>query len=163
MTPGERLGWWVAPVQPGDDGRYAFRIDGGDPRPDPRSLSQPDGVHDASALVDLSAYAWGDGDWTGHHLQGAVLYELHVGTFTAEGTLEAAVERLDHLVDLGVTMVSLLPVAAFPGRHGWGYDGVALFAVHEPYGGAHAPTQTQGTPPPGGAHAGTPSPRAERG
>ncbi len=138
MAPAERPGWWVAPVEDTDDGRYAFRLDGGDPRPDPRSLSQPDGVHATSALVDLSAYQWGDSDWTGQRLEGAVLYELHLGTFTAEGTLAAATERLDHLVDLGVTMVSLMPVAAFPGRHGWGYDGVALFAVHEPYGGAAA-------------------------
>ncbi|WP_256838131.1 malto-oligosyltrehalose trehalohydrolase [Ornithinimicrobium faecis] len=138
MTPGDRPGWWVAPIEPDDDGRYAFRIDGGDPRPDPRSLSQPDGVHDASALLDLTAYEWGDADWTGRELRGAVLYELHVGTFTEAGTLGAAIEHLDHLADLGVTMVSLLPVAAFPGRHGWGYDGVALFAVHEPYGGASA-------------------------
>ncbi|QDO87619.1 malto-oligosyltrehalose trehalohydrolase [Ornithinimicrobium ciconiae] len=131
-----RPGWWVAPMEPGDDGRYAFSLDGGEPRPDPRSLSQPDGVHAASALVDLAAHDWGDGAWTGHQLDGAVLYELHVGTFTAEGTFAAATERLDHLVDLGVTTITLMPVAAFPGRHGWGYDGVALFAVHEPYGGA---------------------------
>lgn len=136
MTPGERPGWWVAPVEESDNGRYAFSLDGGDPRPDPRSLSQPDGVHAASALVDLTAYAWGDADWTGAGLEGAVLYELHVGTFTTEGTFAAGIGRLDHLVDLGVTTVSLMPVAAFPGQHGWGYDGVALFAVHEPYGGA---------------------------
>ena len=136
MAAGERPGWWVAPVEPGDDGRYAFSLDGGDPRPDPRSLAQPDGVHAASALLDLTAYDWGDADWSGRSLEGSVLYELHVGTFTAEGTFAAAIERLDHLVDLGVTTVTLMPVAAFPGRHGWGYDGVALFAVHEPYGGA---------------------------
>ncbi|NLG23463.1 MAG: malto-oligosyltrehalose trehalohydrolase, partial [Actinomycetales bacterium] len=136
MAAGERPGWWVAPVEPGDDGRYAFSLDGGDPRPDPRSLAQPDGVHAASALLDLTAYDWGDADWAGRPLEGSVLYELHVGTFTAEGTFAAAIERLDHLVDLGVTTVTLMPVAAFPGRHGWGYDGVALFAVHEPYGGA---------------------------
>ncbi|MCK0110760.1 malto-oligosyltrehalose trehalohydrolase [Ornithinimicrobium sp. F0845] len=136
MVPGERPGWWVAPVEQGDDGRYAFSLDGGDPRPDPRSLSQPDGVHASSALVDLGAHEWGDGDWTGRELEGSVLYELHVGTFTPEGTLAAATRHLDHLVDLGVTTVTLMPVAAFPGRHGWGYDGVALFAVHEPYGGA---------------------------
>ena len=136
MTPGERPGWWVAPVEPSDDGRYAFSLDGGDPRPDPRSLAQPDGVHAASALVDLSVHEWADGDWSGRPLEGSVLYELHIGTFTEEGTFAAAAERLGHLVALGVTTVSLMPVAAFPGRHGWGYDGVSLFAVHEPYGGA---------------------------
>ena len=138
MVPAARSGWWTAPVDEGEDGRYAFALDGGDPRPDPRSLSQPDGVHAASALVDLTAYQWGDGQWSGTALDGAVLYELHIGTFTPEGTLAAATAHLDHLVDLGVTMVSLMPVAAFPGRHGWGYDGVALYAVHEPYGGARA-------------------------
>ena len=138
MVPGERPGWWVAPVQEGDDGRYTFSLDGGQGRPDPRSLSQPEGVHGPSALVDLSAYSWGDGDWAGAGLEGAVLYELHVGTFTPQGTLSAATQHLDHLADLGVTMISLMPVAAFPGRHGWGYDGVALFAVHEAYGGAVA-------------------------
>ncbi|WP_256842876.1 malto-oligosyltrehalose trehalohydrolase [Ornithinimicrobium cryptoxanthini] len=138
MVPAERSGWWTAPVEEGDDGRYAFVLDGGDPRPDPRSLSQPEGVHAASALVDLAAYQWGDGEWSGTALDGAVLYELHIGTFTPEGTLAAATAHLDHLVDLGVTMLSLMPVAAFPGRHGWGYDGVALYAVHEPYGGARA-------------------------
>ena len=136
MTPGERPGWWVAPVEEGDDGRYAFSVDGGDPRPDPRSLSQPDGVHAASAVLNLSAYDWGDTNWGGAGLERAVLYELHIGTFTHEGTFAAAIGHLDHLVDLGVTMVSLMPVASFPGRHGWGYDGVALFAVHDPYGGA---------------------------
>lgn len=128
-------GWWRVSAQV-PDGRYAFSLEGGDPRPDPRSLSQPDGVHAASALVDLTAYEWSDSDWTGAPLQGAVLYELHLGTFTPEGTCAAAIGRLDHLVDLGVTMVSLLPMAAFPGRHGWGYDGVGLYAVHADYGGA---------------------------
>ena len=138
LEPGERPGWWTAPVEAGDNGRYAFRVDGGDPRPDPRSLAQPDGVHAASALVDLSAYPWGDGDWGGQDLAGSVLYELHLGTFTPEGTLAAAAGRLPHLVDLGVTTVCLMPVAAFPGERGWGYDGVDLFAVHEAYGGARA-------------------------
>ncbi len=136
LTRGARPGWWTAPIEPTDSGRYAFCLDGGDPRPDPRSLSQPEGVHAPSALLDLSAYSWADAHWQGRELAGSVLYELHVGTFTAQGTFAAAVDHLDHLVDLGITTLTLLPVAAFPGRHGWGYDGVALYAVHAPYGGA---------------------------
>ncbi|HEU5033630.1 MAG TPA: malto-oligosyltrehalose trehalohydrolase [Mycobacteriales bacterium] len=129
-------GWWEAVVDgAGVDADYAFRLDGGDPRPDPRSLRQPLGVHAASRGYDHSTFAWHDGEWRGRPLAGSVLYELHVGTFTPGGTFDAAIERLDHLVDLGVDVVELLPVAAFDGEHGWGYDGVALFAVHEPYGG----------------------------
>ncbi|GAA1146209.1 malto-oligosyltrehalose trehalohydrolase [Ornithinicoccus hortensis] len=136
-------GWWSLDWdRVGTDAsgatRYAFALDGGDPRPDPRSLSQPGGVHAPSRRLDLTAYRWGDEDWAGQPLEGSSVYELHVGTFTPAGTLDAAIERLDHLVDLGVTTVELMPLAAFPGVHGWGYDGVALYAVHEPYGGARA-------------------------
>ncbi|MFC4556509.1 malto-oligosyltrehalose trehalohydrolase [Georgenia faecalis] len=130
-------GWWAsAPVAAGTD--YAFRLDGGDPRPDPRSPWQPAGVHGPSRAFDPTEHAWSDGDWAGRSSLGAVIYELHVGTFTPEGTLDAAVERLDHLAALGVDMVELMPVAAFPGQRGWGYDGVALYAVHEAYGGPAA-------------------------
>ena len=131
-------GWWSGVPVPGPGTRYAFSVDGGPARPDPRSLSQPDGVHDPSEWVDLSAHRWGDQEWAGRELRGSVVYELHVGTFTPEGTLDAAARHLDHLVDLGVTTVELLPVAAFPGRHGWGYDGVCLYAVHAGYGGPAA-------------------------
>ncbi|MGE5763445.1 MAG: malto-oligosyltrehalose trehalohydrolase, partial [Mycobacterium leprae] len=96
---------------------------------------QPFGVHGPSRVVDHDAYPWRDTHWRGIPLPGAVVYELHVGTFTAEGTFDAAAARLDHLVDLGVDIVELLPVNAFPGRHGWGYDGVGLFAVQDAYGG----------------------------
>lgn len=129
-------GWWAVEADPAPhEGRYAYSVDGGIPVPDPRSGRQPDGVHAPSQLVDTDAFTWTDQDWAGIALEGAAVYELHVGTFTQEGTFEAAVERLDHLVDLGVSVVELMPVAAFPGRHGWGYDGVSLYAVHEPYGG----------------------------
>ena len=117
---------------------YAFSLDGGDPLPDPRGLRMPDGPHGRSALYDPAAFTWSDDAWAGLPLEGAVVYELHVGTFTPEGTLDAAAGRLDHLVDLGVTVVELMPVSPFPGRHGWGYDGVAPYAVHEPYGGPEA-------------------------
>ncbi len=136
MTPGER-GWWSARAAAGDGTSYAFSVDGGDPRPDPRGRRLPDGPRGRSAVFD-GEFDWNDSDWRGVDLSRAVVYELHVGTFTTEGTLDAAVDRLDHLVRLGVTLVELLPVASFPGRHGWGYDGVGLYAVHEPYGGPAA-------------------------
>lgn len=142
-------GWWSYLLDPGAEepagGRldYAFVLDGSQPAlPDPRSAWQPDGVHGRSRLFDPDAFAWTDSEWRGSRggagVLGAVIYELHVGTFTAEGTLDAAIERLDGLVDLGVDLVQLLPVAAFPGRWGWGYDGVALYAVHDAYGGPEA-------------------------
>jgi maltooligosyltrehalose trehalohydrolase len=132
-------GWWRLDVDEAGHGTdYAFRVDGGDPTPDPRSAWQPNGVHSPSRVFDASAYTWSDGEWPGADVRGRVLYELHVGTFTDAGTLDAAQERLDHLVTLGVDVVSLMPVAAFPGRWGWGYDGVDLYAVHEPYGGPAA-------------------------
>ncbi len=122
---------------------YAFVLDGAEPAlPDPRSAWQPHGVHGPSRTFDPAAFAWTDADWRGPRsgagVLGSVVYELHVGTFTPEGTLDAALTRLDHLVDLGVDVVELMPVAAFPGRWGWGYDGVDLWAVHDGYGGPAA-------------------------
>lgn len=131
-------GWWESPVAVPHGADYAFSVDGSDPRPDPRSPWQPHGVHGPSRTFDTAAHVWQDGSWAGRDVRGAVVYELHIGTFTPQGTLDAAVERLDHLVELGVDVVELMPVAAFPGVHGWGYDGVALYAVHEPYGGPAA-------------------------
>ena len=138
-VPMERAddGWWradVADAVPGTD--YAFRVDGGEPTPDPRSAWQPQGVHAPSRVFDTAEHA--PLAWAGVDVRGATLYELHVGTFTDRGTFDAATQRLDHLVDLGVQMVSVMPVAAFPGRHGWGYDGVHLYAVHDAYGGPAA-------------------------
>jgi maltooligosyltrehalose trehalohydrolase len=132
MTPDVRHGWWTGEGE-GED--YGFVLDGEGPFPDPRSPWQPDGVHGLSRTYDHGRFAWTDGAWRGRPLAGSVLYELHTGTFTPEGTFDSAIERLDHLVDLGVDTVELMPVAAFPGKHGWGYDGVALWAVHDPYGG----------------------------
>lgn len=129
-----RPGWWATRAAAGPGTRYAFVLDGGPPLPDPRSRRQPDGPHGASAVVVPETFGWRHA-WHGRPLPGAVLYELHVGTFTPEGTFEAASARLGHLADLGVTHVELLPVCPFPGRHGWGYDGVSPWAVHEPYGG----------------------------
>lgn len=135
MTPAGG-GWWE--VSDGDahaGTRYGFSLDGGETRPDPRSESQPDGVFDLSEVVDHNLYAWSDDGWTGVTLAGTVLYELHVGTFTPEGTFDGVVERLTHLVELGVDAIELMPVAEFAGERGWGYDGVDLFAPHHSYGG----------------------------
>jgi maltooligosyltrehalose trehalohydrolase len=129
-------GWWSVDVDDAGPGaEYAFRLDGGDPRPDPRSPWQPDGVHGPSKVVDHDAFPWTDGGWHGAHLPSQVLYELHVGTFSHEGTFDGAVQHLEHLVELGVTAVELLPVAEFAGDRNWGYDGVDLYAPHARYGG----------------------------
>ncbi|NJP35717.1 malto-oligosyltrehalose trehalohydrolase [Micromonospora thermarum] len=130
-------GWWRVEVPgagPGTD--YAFLLDDDDyALPDPRSSWQPAGVHGPSRVYSHSAFPWTDSGWTGRQLPGSVLYELHVGTFTPEGTFDGVISRLDHLVDLGVDMIELLPVNAFNGEHNWGYDGVCWYAPHQPYGG----------------------------
>jgi maltooligosyltrehalose trehalohydrolase len=130
-------GWWrldVPQAGPGSD--YAYVLPDHDaPLPDPRSRWQPGGVHGPSRVYDHAAFPWSDDAWTGRQLPGAVLYEMHVGTFTTEGTFDAAVERLDHLVALGVDLVELLPVNSFNGEYNWGYDGACWFAPHEAYGG----------------------------
>ncbi len=131
-----REGWWSTEVEGAGHGtRYAFSLDGGDARPDPRSGWQPEGVHAASAVVDPATFTWSDDAWTGRDARGAVFYELHVGTFTPEGTFAAATAKLDHLVDLGVQVVEVLPVSAWDGPWNWGYDGVAPYAVQHEYGG----------------------------
>lgn len=129
---------WTAQVAAPAGTRYAFKVDDEPERPDPRSLLQPDGPDGRSEVVDLDAHTWTDSGWRGVPLHDAVVYELHVGTFTEAGTLDAAIDKLDHLVDLGVTIVELMPLATFPGDRGWGYDGVDLFAVHSAYGGPAA-------------------------
>ncbi|WP_439940879.1 malto-oligosyltrehalose trehalohydrolase [Streptomyces sp. BBFR115] len=131
----ERAGWWTGQAEARDGSRYGFALDGGQVLPDPRSRRQPDGPDGLSAVVDHGRHVWRTGEWAGRALPGAVLYELHVGTYTPEGTFDAAAARLEHLVELGVTHVELMPVCPFPGTNGWGYDGVSLWAVHEPYGG----------------------------
>jgi maltooligosyltrehalose trehalohydrolase len=132
-------GWWVADVDGvGHGTRYGFSLDGGPMRPDPRSEHQPDGLAGPSALVDHARFEWHDAHWAGVDLADAVLYELHVGTFSATGTLDGAIPHLPHLVELGIDAVELLPVAEASGTRGWGYDGVHLFAVHHAYGGPEA-------------------------
>lgn len=129
-------GWWRATVDAAPQARYGFLLDD-DPAvlPDPRSARQPDGVHDRSQLWSPPSDGWTDAGWQGRSIEGAVIYELHIGTFTPGGTFDSAIEKLDYLVDLGVDFVEVMPVNAFSGTHGWGYDGVLWYAVHEPYGG----------------------------
>jgi maltooligosyltrehalose trehalohydrolase len=130
--------WWAGPdLPPGTD--YAFVLDDSDERlPDPASRWQPFGVHGPTRVYDQDAYAWRDAGWPGRPLDGAVIYELHVATFTAGATFDTAIDRLDHLVTLGVTHVEVMPVNAVNGVWNWGYDGVLWYAVHEPYGGPDA-------------------------
>ncbi|MGZ4512828.1 MAG: malto-oligosyltrehalose trehalohydrolase [Mycobacterium sp.] len=129
-------GWWHATVDATAGARYGYLLDD-DPTvlPDPRSPRQPDGVHDRSQLWDPAGAAWTDGDWQGRPVEGAVIYEMHLGTFTGAGTFDSAIEKLGYLVDLGVDFVELMPVNSFAGTYGWGYDGVLWYSVHEPYGG----------------------------
>jgi maltooligosyltrehalose trehalohydrolase len=129
-------GWWsidTALATAGAD--YAFILDHGDPLPDPRSPWQPHGVHGPSRVVDHDAFQWTDANWSAPQLRDSLFYELHVGTFTPEGTFDSAIERLAYLAELGVTHVELMPVGEFSGDRGWGYDGVDLFAPHHAYGG----------------------------
>ena len=132
----DRDGWFSGFIEGiGAGARYRLRLDGGDVVPDPASRAQPDGVHEPSEVVDPSPFRWTDEGWRGVLLEEMVIHELHVGTFTPEGTFDAAIQRLDELVELGVTAIEPMPVAAFPGERNWGYDGVFLFAPAAPYGG----------------------------
>jgi maltooligosyltrehalose trehalohydrolase len=116
--------------------RYRFRLDGGDRLyPDPASRFQPEGPHGPSEIVDASAFRWTDAGWRGARMDDQIVYELHVGTFTHDGTWEAAARQLPELARIGITMIEVMPVAEFDGRFGWGYDGVDLFAPSHTYGG----------------------------
>ncbi len=130
-------GYWncaVDDVEPGTE--YAFLLDDDPtPYPDPRSLYQPHGVHRPSAVYDHRSFRWDDQLWQGPPLTGAIIYELHIGTFTPEGNFDGAIERLQYLYNLGITHIEIMPVAEFAGGRGWGYDGVDLFAVNHCYGG----------------------------
>jgi maltooligosyltrehalose trehalohydrolase len=132
----DEKGYWqgtVDGVEPGT--RYFYQLDGDSDRPDPASHLQPEGVHGPSQVVDHSAFAWSDTDWRGIPLEKLVMYELHVGTFTPEGTFEAIIPRISELLKLGITAIELMPVAQFPGDRNWGYDGVYPFGVQNSYGG----------------------------
>ena len=123
---------FIQNVLPGT--KYRFRLDNGDAFPDPASRFQPEGPHGPSVMIDPTTFVWHDDGWQGIHLADQVLYELHVGTFTHEGTFAAAIDRLGDLSDVGVTTIEVMPVGEFPGRFGWGYDGVNLFAPSHLYG-----------------------------
>jgi maltooligosyltrehalose trehalohydrolase len=131
-------GWWQVDADADHGTPYTFVLDDGEPRADPRARWLPEGPEGPAQVVDKAQLSVLTVPWRGVQLLGSVIYELHVGTFTDEGTLDAAIGRLDHLVDLGVDIVEVMPLATFPGRYGWGYDGVGLYAVHEPYGGPMA-------------------------
>jgi maltooligosyltrehalose trehalohydrolase len=134
MQP-EPAGWWSVTVDGDSPFDYAFVVGRGEPLPDPQSPWQPLGVHGRSRTVDHGAFRWTDDQWQAPPLAAGVVYELHVGTFTREGTFDAAIERIPHLAQLGVTHVEVMPVNEFPGEWGWGYDGVDLYAPHHAYGG----------------------------
>lgn len=132
-----RAGWWTGTAPAADGDRYGFALDDGPVLPDPRARRLPDGPGGLAAVVGHDTYRWRH-EPPRLRLRAGVVYELHVGTFTAEGTLDAAARRLGELAGLGITHVELMPLCPFPGTHGWGYDGVAPWAVHEPYGGPEA-------------------------
>ena len=134
MTPADS-GWWRAEVAVAKISiDYGFVVDGGEPLPDPRSPWQPSGIHGLSRTLDHGAFTWTDQGWQAKPLSSAIVYELHVGTFTPQGTFIAAIDKLDYLVDLGITHIELMPAAEFSGTRGWGYDGVDLYAPHHAYG-----------------------------
>jgi maltooligosyltrehalose trehalohydrolase len=131
-------GWFVAEravLEP--EQKYAFSLDGGPPLPDPRSADQPEGVHGPSRRVDFERFSWSDAEYGPVPLERAVIYELHVGTFTEAGTFDGVLAELPRLRALGITHIELMPVASFPGERGWGYDGVSLFAPQASYGGPY--------------------------
>jgi maltooligosyltrehalose trehalohydrolase len=135
MRRGDGGWWWLEVPDAGPGTDHGYVLDGEGPYPDPRSRWQPEGVHGPSRLVDPAAFRWSDAGWSAPPLADAVIYELHVGTFSQAGTFDGAIGHLDELVDLGITHVELMPVAESPGDRGWGYDGVDLFAAHHAYGG----------------------------
>ena len=119
-------------------GKYFYIVDGNKPVPDPVSRLLPDGVHGPTEIVNPQQFAWADDTWRGLGLKDYIIYELHIGTFTPQGTLDAAADRLPYLKKLGITVIELMPVAAFPGTRNWGYDGVSLYSVQASYGGPEA-------------------------
>ena len=145
LTKDEHGYWRTATnqIKPGD--LYKIILDDTTQLPDPASLSQPKGVHESSEAIDIKDFQWTDKDWNNHPLDEYVLYELHAGTFTPNGTFSSIEEKLDHLLSLGITAIEIMPVAQFPGKRNWGYDGVFTYAVQNSYGGAKALQQLVNT------------------
>jgi len=136
LMQAEEDGWWSLDEASAEHGSlYQYVLDEGNPLPDPRSPSQPKGVHGPSQVVDHSRFEWSDATFRPPPLGASILYELHIGTFTPPGTFDSAIDRLGHLLDLGIQYIELMPVNHFPGQRGWGYDGVSLWAPHAAYGG----------------------------
>jgi 1,4-alpha-glucan branching enzyme len=138
LMPMQRYGrgyWQVTATDIFPGTVYLYKLEDGTLRPDPASQFQPQGVHNPSQVVDHSSFIWDDGDWSGIPLEEMIVYELHVGTFTPEGTFLAIIPRLDQLLFVGINAIELMPVAQFPGERNWGYDGVYPFAVQNSYGG----------------------------
>lgn len=135
MEKGPNGWWWVETPLAEHGADYAFVLDKETPLPDPRSPWQPEGVHGPARILDHEKFPWTDANWRPPPLCSAIIYELHIGTFSPEGTFDGAAKRLDHLIDLGITHVEIMPVAEFSGERGWGYDGVDLYAPHHAYGG----------------------------
>lgn len=138
LLPMQQLeyGFWqvtAEDIEPGS--RYVYQLEGTKEFPDPASYLQPEGVHKASEVFDHSAFNWTDRDWSGIRLEDYIIYELHIGTFTPEGTFEAVIPRLTRLKELGINAIEIMPVAQFPGERNWGYDGVYPYAVQDSYGG----------------------------
>jgi maltooligosyltrehalose trehalohydrolase len=131
---GEEDSTFALTTEAGAGARYRYRVDGWQEVPDPASRYQPEDVHGASQVVDPAAFVWSDEHWNGRPWEETVLYELHVGSFSPEGTFAGVEGRLDHLTDLGVTAIELMPLSEFPGRRNWGYDGVLPFAPESAYG-----------------------------
>jgi len=131
----DECGYFSGSAQAGAGGCYRFRVDGGGHFfPDPASRFQPQGPHGSSCIVDPTTFRWSDAEWRGRQLKGQIFYEMHVGTFTREGTWQAAAEQLSELARIGITVIEMMPIADFPGNFGWGYDGVDLFAPTRLYG-----------------------------
>ena len=130
------FGYWKATLENASpETRYFINLNHETKRPDPASLSQPDGVHEASALVDHHTFNWTDEDWKSISLENLIIYELHTGTFTSQHNFEGIIQKLDYLLELGINAIEIMPVAQFPGERNWGYDGVYPFAVQNSYGG----------------------------
>ena len=135
MEKGGKGYWKITVGDTSDKTRYLYRLDGEKERPDPASHFQSEGVHGPSQVIDHDSFRWEDSEWSGIPISAMIIYELHTGTFTPEGTFKAIIPRLDELKDMGINVLEIMPIAQFPGERNWGYDGVCPFAIQNSYGG----------------------------